>query len=647
MHDTVRCRWLALGLWLTLFASFGQADDVRTWVDKSGKFKIEAKFIAIENGKAVLEKTDGLRVQIELDKLSPADRRLAEHLQKEKEKDEDNPFEKAKPAKPTPPAKPNVGRRGRTPPPTDAPELTEAEWSGVKQITVFGSDWRPPVIAVTDLKLSWQPRPVPLPAKADFFENITGIVASAKAKRAVVMTATERPGNKEVQGRLFVCDLDKGRMVKQFTFVGKMTPLALSNDGTYLVSRHEVFGFDNNDKVELWKVGEEVERVKHWVPAENPIQRGRDVVWAAFSEDDKTLITQVSGGNLTWWNVSELKPTQSLALGGHVTAIPGKSPDGKYLACVSNQDLIILDAASGDTVAVKATGQQMHQPKLSFSPDGKKLACTYMNKMDVYGLAEASVETTVQVNGAGGNAPCFWTSPTAVMVGAPLAYIETSMNVNVWGYDGTDKVAPLGDHGVMVIQDVHRKLQSLIPVKLPHGAAVQLVEQAKKDPSFFVLKPGTKVSVDVSGISDASIQQDAKAALEAKLEGNGNPVGSGGVTLVASMERGKDHEVSYRTFGSLPFDRGKTYTVTGWVFGLKLSGGGKTHWQSTGGNHPPHMIHLKQDESVESHLKQYNTPNANFFKYAELPKYVARAQGNDPAMSSSLRRSQVTTGGVR
>ena len=40
-----------------------------------------------------------------------------------------------------------------------------------------------------------------------------------------------------------------------------------------------------------------------------------------------------------------------------------------------------------------------------------------------------------------------------VIAGNPLSYVETSMNVNVWRYDGTDKIAPFGDHGVMVIGD--------------------------------------------------------------------------------------------------------------------------------------------------------------------------------------------------
>jgi len=642
--------WVVFGFSIAMFITLTHADDARTWTDKTGKFKIEAKFLGIENGKAKLEKPDGTLLQIDLEKLSTEDRKLAEKLQKAK--DSDNPFEKAAPAKKEPePRRPATrpGRRGDPiPPPADVPALAEVDWAGVKQLSLFGSDWKAPTITPAEAKLSWQPRPVILPPKADFFENVTGVVTSPQAKRAVVMTALERPGNKEVQGRLFLCDLEKGKALKQFTFNGKLAPLALSPDGTQLLIRHEVFGFDNSDKVELWQLSDTgVHRGKHWVPVENPNDRGRDVSWAAFTADGKALITLVSGGTITWWDLAEVKPSQSLALGGGFVSTPGISPDGKYLACVVNQDLVLVDAVSGETTAVKPTGRQMHQPHLSFSPDGKKLACSYMNKVDVFDLAEGNLETSVSINMGGGATPCFWTSPSALLVGQPLAYVETSMNLNIWGYDGTDKVTPLGDYGVMYVHDGVRNVQGLIALKLPHQPAVQLVEQAKKDPNLFVLKPGVRVSLDVSQISEPGVREEAKAALEAKLEANSNPVGPGGVTLVASLERGKDHEVSYRTFGTPPFAQGTKYTVTGWVYSLKLLSGGKTHWQTGAGNYPPPIIHLKRDESVESHLKQYSVPSGSYFKFIELPKYVARVQGDAAATSTSLRRSQVTANGIR
>lgn len=47
--------------------------EMRTWTDSTGKFKLDAKLIAVENGNVKLERPDGKIVTMPLDKLSPAD----------------------------------------------------------------------------------------------------------------------------------------------------------------------------------------------------------------------------------------------------------------------------------------------------------------------------------------------------------------------------------------------------------------------------------------------------------------------------------------------------------------------------------------------------------------------------------------------
>jgi hypothetical protein len=51
---------------------------VRTWVDSTGKFKIDARFRGTEGGKAKLEKSDGTILRVPLKSLSEEDRRLIE-----------------------------------------------------------------------------------------------------------------------------------------------------------------------------------------------------------------------------------------------------------------------------------------------------------------------------------------------------------------------------------------------------------------------------------------------------------------------------------------------------------------------------------------------------------------------------------------
>src|SRR5262245_33268662 len=61
-----------------LAATAAAADaEVRTWTDSTGQFTIEARFVALQAGKVRLAKPDGSQIEIELSKLSAADRAYA------------------------------------------------------------------------------------------------------------------------------------------------------------------------------------------------------------------------------------------------------------------------------------------------------------------------------------------------------------------------------------------------------------------------------------------------------------------------------------------------------------------------------------------------------------------------------------------
>jgi hypothetical protein len=64
----------------------------RTWTDSTGKNKVEAMFLGIEDNKVKLRRTDGKEIAVPLDRLSPADQEMAKKLQ-EAAIASDNPFE--------------------------------------------------------------------------------------------------------------------------------------------------------------------------------------------------------------------------------------------------------------------------------------------------------------------------------------------------------------------------------------------------------------------------------------------------------------------------------------------------------------------------------------------------------------------------
>jgi hypothetical protein len=70
--------WLfAVALLVGLVSSL-PADEYRTWSDVSGKFTVQARLVRIEENYAILEREDGVKVAVEISKLSPADRQYIE-----------------------------------------------------------------------------------------------------------------------------------------------------------------------------------------------------------------------------------------------------------------------------------------------------------------------------------------------------------------------------------------------------------------------------------------------------------------------------------------------------------------------------------------------------------------------------------------
>jgi hypothetical protein len=65
---------------IVLFLAIAAVDDVaqaRTWTDKTGRFKVEAELIEVKDGMVRLQKTDGKKLSVPLEKLSEADQAVA------------------------------------------------------------------------------------------------------------------------------------------------------------------------------------------------------------------------------------------------------------------------------------------------------------------------------------------------------------------------------------------------------------------------------------------------------------------------------------------------------------------------------------------------------------------------------------------
>jgi hypothetical protein len=644
-------RWFLLVLPGLVLLCIGQARaqeaELRTWT--SGEYKVKAKYVSSAGGKVTLEQADGELLEIELNQLSAADRKYVADLQ---QKAASNPFRKK--------AQSPFQRRGRNAPRTDgamspseessSEGLVKPNWSGVQQIatTPTSTGWTVPVSAKAPPAVPARMRPAPIPATTGFFQSSKGVVLNNSGTRALTGYAGAEPGSNRVgTTQIVISDLEKGGPPGSAGQPGLYVPLALSDDGSQVLMRTDVFGQGNHERLEFWNLGKSgIVKGDQWLPYEGATGangRDRDVRWAAYLDRER-LATISDGGNLVIWQVKPLKALASLSVKDGCT--PGLSPDRKLLAFATEKEIGVLDVASLVVIALQpAPTPNLAWTSFSFSPTGKRLACKiFVSKVFVYDVATGALHREVSLQGVHGQqTPAVFTDEDHIIVGEHTL-IDLESQVRLWEYQGNERV--VAANGICWFEVVARQRQmgGLIPAKVPTAGVQESLTRAMRDPNFFIFKEGSTVSIDVNGIPDFSRRNEVTQSLTASLSKVGVTVAAGSpVTLQASIEQGKEEEIAYRKFGG-GFGVEK-FKVRPWISHLKLLYGGKTAWESGGSSVPGfEMAQLKKGESLQDHVRKFEQPNYAYFAHVELPKLVTRPTGQG---SGALGTSMVTLAGIR
>ena len=165
---------LALSL-VALFVCVAAAplDEYRTWTDTTGKFKVEASFIKLDDGKVELKRKDnGKTLSLAIDKLSKADTELAKKLASDASKSTKSDSQDS-----------GDSKSGET-----KEAETKKTWSGNWNNRKFGTKGPITCVAEMESKEKW---------KATF----EGIGIGNPFKYEVEITATEKNGQTQLQGK--------------------------------------------------------------------------------------------------------------------------------------------------------------------------------------------------------------------------------------------------------------------------------------------------------------------------------------------------------------------------------------------------------------------------------------------------------------
>ncbi len=625
-----RFTFLVFGLILACLAG-AAAPAVRTWTDGAGKYKIQAKFVSEKDGKVTLEKPDGSEIEIELKKLSAADRTYVA------EAGQDNPFKPAS-ADPFKPKEKGAAKKAEGPAVESA--VVVPDWSGVREVeaTPAGSEWKLAPGAAVDAALKLRTRPVPIPPKRSFWESTQALAVDAASRRAVVGYKMDDP--KPIGStRLVLVDLEGGKPLGTAFAPGQFVPTSLHDDGARVLMRRNEGPFGSNaDRLEIWSLAATgIKKGLRWSPYDDLQGDARNVSFSEFVDADR-LVTVNKAGKLACWGLDSVeKPLYWIQTQGEST--PALSPDRKWIAFSTGKEVAVLDVAAGEVIASQPLpAANPAWPSFAFSASGKRLSClAFDDKLWVWDVPTGAFYRGLTLHGLGNlmGKVVFPTDDQVLLGGKTL--VDLDSQVRLWNYEGGEFVKRLGGLCWFEVSDGESKPGALVPVAIPQPAAKAALEKAMADPSFFVLKPGsTTVRVDSSALPDPAQRDKVRAALESKLRAGGFQVGqAGSIDLVATTEVGAQQQVHYRLWGGGL----KSYDLRPFTSRLRFLSKGQAAWDNSS-VHLPFM--MNKDETQDSYRMRYERPNYDYFTGVELPKFLTR-----PTATGTVGTSRITTAGLK
>lgn len=623
---------LAIGLSGIAFSA-----EVRTWSDKTGKFKVQAELIEVLKDKVALKKTDGKRVEIPLDKLSDADRKFVESLE------EDNPFKDAPapdPANPFQDAAPGEATAGSPFTAGDLPPQGKKK-GDAWMAPDFSKLRRVPAMKKTD-KNNWQ-LPV-LPGntelaesvqfpKLTFHERVAGSAISPSGEWMAFSTHEPWEGN-----QIFLLNLKEGQMVASMS-TGKpkdhqsLRPkvMAVSPDGKYLLTGADGHAHNNRDEamqVTLWSVaGEELRPAMVWAPFDTGSTNWVDQdksrpSWAGFA-DPKTLLLQ-AGGFVVKWDLTTGKPTYQVSLDAQSIQF---TPDGTKLLAASNAALGVVDVALGKILYYKnlnASGS------FDVSPDGTRILIHNGDTIEILDAATGDSLKSIRVEQGG---PSYWAGNDHILAGQH-ALLDVENEFVCWNYTGQSGTFRAGGKLFFLTSDSQSSL--LRSEDLPHPEALARIQEAQRDPSFFLLQPGASVNIDVQIPEQAA---EIKTALIASLEKAGFKYSAdAAMTFVCRKQVEKQEEVTIRDFGAFGGGGQKiSFTPKSVFLELKEDGSsGPAVWTRSRRGWVPPIFNLKEGETTEAAVRRYEDPGVGFFSQVTFPKFIVRpGKAGETKLSSS------------
>jgi hypothetical protein len=468
------------------------------------------------------------------------------------------------------------------------------------------------------------------------------------ARRAVVFYLDDQTGRAK-KTRVMLCDVTQGTILVQQTVEGAFLPLDLDAEGIRVLFRQDSYGTGKKDTAGIWTLaGGGPPTIRQWVPYADESRDERDILWAAFAGAGR-VATLSSGGRLVLWNTATLRPICTIPAS---PAMPAVSPNGNYLAFLRETQAGLLDVTTGEVVSFLPLGSDLRFAALAFRPDGQALLCAAKDKVLILDVTSGRVQTTT-VPGITGQGlhpvpSVGWADDRLLFVNGYL--VDPEVPVPIWHYMCAWS-RPGGGH-VWFLASKGFEEAALVPLRLPHPAAVRKIMAARADSGDFLLKPGDAVQIDVRQVPKEH-QRDAQRALESALQQtNYRPAATAPlvVEVVPGRERFEDHTYTISSmFGAgAARERRETHRIRVQTVNVRLLKEGKEiwnkpHFEITPG--APFFISMATGETAAEKLAPYSLSDYRRLEKLELPKFLQLQLGRG-VTRMSLGHSTVGPDGI-
>jgi hypothetical protein len=632
-------------------------NDSRTWTDASGKFKIEAKFVKQEGDQVVLQRADQKTVKLSFDKLSTADQ---EFIKKNSgDNDPENPFkvdeEADNPFKPVAPAaKPAMPRKG-----DDVRQKVEEAFANpddklVKISPIKNAKGASELIIDAPASFSYSPDPTPtthyvgvnrgfklsqLPqlelGNDNFWDRVTNVVFD-DAKQQALVCFLFAPPTKPKKTRIERLDLAKGESLGVYESPVGFVAVDFDPVTQLILGRSEHNYSRNNDRIDIWELsGEGLQHRLSFKPYDTGnVHTRQEVTWARFIGANH--IGTLSGDNrFVLWETNSLKPVYAATLWAGCE--PALSGQGKYLALITKDGAYVLETLSGKVVA-KLSGQPGYYPKLSFRPDGKQLACASNDRVTVWDMTTGQLASEVYYPHPMSAEDVSWPAEGTVLLHANsnLRLIDLDKKVVLWTYIVGDPSFSFGGRIWSVLDPRDQNDKTLLHVQIPEEAA-KAKQASLVGQDLIALKPGTAVGVFINVALGEPERVKIYNHILAQLKEAGITIDQNSpISIEAATEQGETESVTYhsydRRFGPrhFPFghpfrsDPGEKANVTKQVSRITIREKGNVLWEARQLIGAPYFITQKEGQSLQQAVNESTAPGVAYFLTLNLPRQLAR-----------------------